>query len=65
MKKLSKLLNEFGISNNYYEYSPKKPNYSKVGIVMINRKESRKLFYKKIGFYHSKKTEALKNSLGL
>ena len=32
---------------------------------MINRKESRKLFYKKIGFYHSKKTEALKNSLGL
>lgn len=65
MKKLSKLLNEFGISNNYYEYLPKKSNYSKVGIIMITRKESRKLFYKKIGFYHSKKTKSLKNSLGL
>lgn len=65
MMSVSKLLNDLGIPNKYYEYTPKNKNYSSVGIIFILSKEARKLFYDKIGFYHSKKTETLKKSLGL
>lgn len=65
IKEVSKLLNEIGIRHKYYEYNPKKNNHSTVGIVVIMQKESRKTFYEKVGFWHSKKTNKLKKSLNL
>lgn len=65
MLEVSKLLNSIGIPNNYYEYTPKNPKHSKVGIIIIQSKKARQLFYKKIGFWHSKKQETLRKSLGL
>ncbi len=65
MLEVSKLLTSIGIQNNYYEYTPKNPKHSKVGIVIIASKKARQLFYEKIGFWHSKKQEKLRKALGL
>jgi len=65
MKEISKILEDLGIDNNYYEYNPKKASDSLVSILFITKKESRLKFYNLIGFWHSKKTKALKESLGL
>ena len=65
MQALSDLLSTLGIAHRRYEYQPKKKNYSLVYILFISRKEARKLFYHKIGFWHRKKTKKLKKSLGL
>ena len=63
--KISKLLSGFGINNNYYEYTPKNKNHSKVGMIFINQLASRKIFYEKIGFWHGRKEKFLKKTLGL
>lgn len=65
MREVSKLLFDFGINHKRYKYIPKNLNYSPVEILMIFRKDARKLFYERIGFWHRKKTEALKKSLNL
>jgi len=65
MKKVSSLLQELGIENHYYEHKPKNENHSKVGIIHIRGVEPRTRFYNNIGFYHSKKSLALKKSLDL
>ena len=65
MKEISNILNNMGIDNNYYEYNSKKKSESPVGIIFILKKESRLRFYNWIGFWHSKKTKTLKESLGL
>ncbi len=65
MKQVSSLLSELGIEHGFYQYIPKKKNYSKVSIIMIQKAESRSLFYRKVGFCHNKKTNALKESLKL
>jgi hypothetical protein len=65
MKEVSCQLESIGIQNNYYEYSPKNKNHSGVSIVIITKKAARKRFYDTIGFWHSKKTEALKKALDL
>jgi len=65
MKKLSTLLKSLGIENSYYEYNSKSEAESPVGIVMIRKKENKIKFYNKIGFYHDRKTQKLKESLNL
>ena len=65
MKEISKILKNMGIANNYYEYNSKKASDSLVSIIFITKKESMLKFYNLIGFWHSKKTKALKESLGL
>jgi hypothetical protein len=65
MKEVSNLLLDLGIENKYYEFNPKQKAWSKVGIVFINKKKARKLFYEKIGFWHEKKNIALLRSLNL
>ena len=65
MLELSKLLSEFQINHNFYEYQPKKKNYSKVFIISINQKNARIRYYQQIGFYHEKKTSLLKAALSL
>jgi hypothetical protein len=65
MKKVSNLLKGLGIENNYYEYNSKKVSDSPVGIIMITRISSRLKYHDSIGFWHSKKTLALKESLDL
>ena len=65
MEELSNLLNEFLIKHGFYVYQPKKKNYSKVYIIRISSKESRKKYYENIGFFHKLKSQTLKNSLNL
>lgn len=65
IRSVSKLLSKLGIKNNYYEYTPKNKNHSKVGMVFINDKTYRRLFFDKIGFWHLRKEKILKQSLGL
>lgn len=65
IKKVNALLSEFKIRGNYYEYSSKNKNHSKVGMIFINERKSREIYYKKIGFWHERKTEKLRQSLGL
>jgi intein/homing endonuclease len=65
MKKVSSLLKEFGIDNNYYEYLPINKNWSKVAMIFISSKKARISFYEKIGFWHKRKSEKLKESLDL
>lgn len=63
MLQVSKLLTDFSINHKFYNYLPKNKLHSKVYIIMIFRKEERKRFYDKIGFWHSKKMEILKRSI--
>ncbi len=63
MHQVSTLLEEFSIPHKVYSYLPKNKAHSKVHIIMIVKKEGRKQFYKKIGFWHSKKMEILKRSV--
>lgn len=65
MKEISQILKDKGIDNNYYEYDSKKKPESPVSIIFISKKESRLKFHNQIGFWHSKKTKTLKESLGL
>lgn len=65
IKEVKNMLSSLGIKGNYYEYIPKNLNHSKVGMIFINEKRSRLIYYKEIGFLHSKKTKKLKESLGL
>jgi hypothetical protein len=65
MLAISKLLLSLGIENRVYYYQPKKQNWSLVTIVTINKKEARRIFFDKVGFWHSKKTKTLKKSLNL
>ena len=65
MKKISKILHNLGIHNNYYEYNSKIETESPVGIIQIVRKESRIKFYKIVGFWHEKKSKTLKEALDL
>jgi|SRR3989344_2466370 len=65
LRKVSKLLNYLGIVHGFYLYKSDNPNHSQVGMIFINRIESRKIFLKKIGFWHSKKTRLLEESLNL
>ena len=65
MGKISEILNELNIDNRYYEYNSKRKSESSVAIIFINKKESRLRFYNLIGFWHSKKTKVLEESLGL
>lgn len=62
---VSEFLNTLGIENKFYSYSPKKENWSEVFIIIILKKNARKLYFKKIGFFHNKKTMLLKKSLTL
>ncbi len=65
IKRVSDLLNELGISHGYYTYTPKNVNHSTVGMIFIGKRDSRMKYYKKIGFWHNKKEEKLKQTLGL
>ena len=65
MLEVSKLLKKLGIDNNYYEYLPKRKGHSAVSIIRIDRRDARKLFYEKVGFWHAKKNLALAKSLDL
>lgn len=65
MNKISELLEYFQIKHKRYEYQPKKDNHSKVHIISINQKSERKKYYEEIGFWHEKKTMALKAALNL
>lgn len=65
IKKVLKMLSDLDIKGNYYEYISKNKNHSKVGMIFINDKKSRMNYYNKIGFWHKRKTLALKKALGL
>ncbi len=62
IKIVSRLLSELHIKNNYYEYQPKNVNHSKVGMIFINERESRLNYFNKIGFWHSRKENKLKEA---
>jgi len=65
IKIVSDLLNEMEIYHSYYVYTPKNINHSKVGMIFIGSFDSRMKYYKKIGFWHSKKEKKLKQALDL
>jgi hypothetical protein len=65
IKIVLKMLSDFDIKGNYYEYSSKNKNHSKVGMIFINDKRCRLNYYNKIGFWHEKKNLALKKELDL
>lgn len=65
MKDAKEMLTELGIESKMYSYEPKKETHSKVFMIFINKKEARIAFYNKVGFWHSKKTKKLKESLDL
>ena len=62
---VSQLLNELGIDHRTYYYVPRKKEHSPVSILMITKKQARNLFLKRIGFWHKKKTNALREALDL
>ncbi len=59
------LLKNFKIKSNYCTYVPKNNNHSKVGMIFINEKFSRKIFFDKIGFWHERKNTLLRETLHL
>lgn len=65
IKKVHRLLKEFGVNGNYYRYVPKNKNHSDVGMIFINDRISRLNYLNKIGFWHKRKEDLLKKSLGL
>ncbi len=65
IKRVLQLLSDLDIKGNYYEYTPKNKNHSKVGMIFINDKKARITYYHKVGFWHSKKERLLKEALGL
>jgi len=65
MKQVSRALHHLNIENKYYEYSPKKANHNRVGIVIISKKSARESFLRHIGFSHSAKTTGLVKALDL
>ena len=65
IKIVSNLLNEMEIYHSYYVYTPKNIKHSKVGMIFIGSFDSRMKYYKKIGFWHSKKEKRLKQALDL
>ena len=65
MKQVSNLLNKLDIEHKEYFYSPLKKNYSKVYIISILKKSSRMRYLNKIGFFHEKKRDKLRETLSL
>jgi len=65
MKEISKALDSLGVSHNYYEYNSKNKSEYPVSIISILKKESRIKYCNIIGFWHRKKSKALKEALGL
>jgi len=65
MIQISKLLSDLKIDHTVHGYKPKNKSWSPVTIVSINKKKARKDFLDKVGFWHSKKTKSLKESLNL
>jgi len=65
MDDVSNLLKEINIEHKCYQFTPKNKNHSPVSIIFIMRKNARKLFSEKIGFWHSRKEVLLRKSLGL
>jgi len=65
IRKVRRMLKEFGIKSNYCDYKSSNSKHSKVGMIFINQKRSRMIYFKEIGFWHKRKTKSLKESLGL
>jgi len=65
MHLISKTLTELEILHHNYTYTPKKLNYSKVFIIMITSRLGLITYFKKIGFWHFRKTSKLREALGL
>ncbi len=65
MAELSSLLSNLGIDHSCYSYTPKIKNHSKTYIVVIGRKEARLKYFRKVGFFHSKKHTKLSHTLSL
>ena len=65
MDSVSELLFDLGIHHTRHTYYSKNPNHSVVSIICISSKDARLKFFHEIGFWHSKKTAKLAESLGL
>ncbi|MBN1274918.1 hypothetical protein JXA12_01320 [Candidatus Woesearchaeota archaeon] len=65
MKDVSALLNHIGITHRTYSYNPRPLNHHEVHIISINRRQARKRYCERIGFWHGKKTEKLKKTVRL
>jgi intein/homing endonuclease len=65
LKEVSNLLNILEIEHKQYNYTPKQKQYSPVNIITINKKEARRKYLEKIGFWHSKKQLLLIKALSL
>ncbi len=61
LKKVATMLEEFGIIPRFYTYEPKRSNWSKVYILIINKKSDRTMFLNRIGFNHIKKQQLLRS----
>lgn len=59
MDDVGRLLTELGIGFGRYSYSPKRPGWSKVHIIVISRKSERIKFLNTVGFNHSLKQSRL------
>lgn len=65
MKQLSEILKELLIDHKKYVYNSSNANEKEVHIICILRRKARRKYYEEIGFWHSKKTNALKKALDL
>jgi len=63
MKQLSQALKSLDIIHRTYTYTPKKKNHSQVYIIIISNYAMRIKYEKLIGFWHQKKTQALRKAL--
>jgi|ETNmetMinimDraft_11_1059920.scaffolds.fasta_scaffold169268_1 intein/homing endonuclease len=63
MKQVNKLLKEFDIKANSYQYYPKNPNWNTNHILTINKKSDRLKYYNYVGFNHFLKYKKLKETL--
>jgi intein/homing endonuclease len=63
MKDVMSLLSEFEITSNMYHYTPKNPNYSKVHIIRISKKNSLTRYLEQVGFNHTQKLQKLKETV--
>ncbi|MFC1775190.1 LAGLIDADG family homing endonuclease [Nanoarchaeota archaeon] len=63
MAEVARLLQRIGICHKVYMYRPKVKNHSDVTAIFISKKDSRLHFKNKIGFWHSRKSNKLRDSL--
>jgi len=63
LKQVAAMLEKFGMSPKMYTYKPKISNWSKVYILIINRKADRIKFLNRIGFNHRKKQKLLRSMM--